>query len=396
MTAAPLVAGSPRDLARRAIITLLVPVPIALFFWFQEGGRIARAIPLFWTALIMSATINVCLLLVESVAAPRLRILRAGEGLSGLVRRLTILALTGLFGTFVGALIVRATLFPELLGSPRTVVMLLVYFLIFLGLALGVMFAIESVQRLEERARADQELRLARRIQSAYLPANAAVPPPYDLFAVNLPSRQVSGDCYDVVAAGDGSVLIVIADVSGKGVPAALLSAMLQASLRTQATTAGPVARMVEVLNHLLLEQQGVGRFATLFIARLEPARSRLTYTNAGHNPPFLIRSGGVARLEDGGTVVGILPDSRWSESSVDLAPGDRLVLFTDGITEAAAPGPALFGDDRLLQTLLSLPPRTGSRAVAERVLAEVDRFTGGAEPDDDRTLVVLRVEEAA
>ena len=348
---------------------------------------------LYAIAFEITLAIKVCMGLAEAFVLPRLRLGEDDEGPAALVRRVAVYSGMALVGTLVGVLAARATLMPNLLDSPRVALLFALYFLLFLGLGLAVTLGTMLWKRLEERVRADQELRLARRIQSSFLPVEFAMPPAYDLHAVNVPSRAVSGDFYDVVPAGDGALLIAIADVSGKGIPAALLGAMLQAALRVQASTTASVAAILAAINRLLLHQQAVGRFATFFLARLDPARRRLVYSNAGHNPPLLLRSGGaVDALTEGGTVVGILPGPCWREAAVDLHVGDRLVLYTDGITEAAGPGGELFGDERLRGVLGGLPPGLASREVAAHVLAAVDAFTGGAEPDDDRTLMVVRV----
>ncbi len=383
--------------ARAALITALVllaaPAVAALLFWPQTGGGLPVLGRLYAVGLEITVTIQVCLWLADAFLLPRLRPDRAVEGAADLVRRIAYSTAVAVVGLVLGLLVARATLLPELVASPRVVLQIAMYFLVFLGLSMAVSLSITLWKRLEERVRADEDLRLARRIQSSFLPAGFSLPPAYDLHALNVPSRSVSGDFYDVVPAADGTLLLAVGDVSGKGVPAALLGSMLQAALRMQAVTAASAAAILAAVNRLVLQQQEVGRFATVFLARFDPARGRLVYSNAGHNPPLLWRRGGdVDALTVGGTVVGILPDQDWREEAVDLADGDLLALYTDGITEAAGPGGDMFGEERLRGVLGTLPAGLPSRDIAARVIAAVDAFTGGAPPDDDRTLMVMRV----
>jgi serine phosphatase RsbU (regulator of sigma subunit) len=388
--------GPAGDLAVTLGNAVLVAVPFALFFWVKSGGRAAALPVLYLAALAFAVVIGLCIWATRHLVMPRLAP-PAGSGRPApLPLTVGAYGATALLGSFAAALLVHATLLHGLLGTARGVIVFASYSVIFIALFLGLALAADFYRRVEARARADQELVLARRIQTAFLPTEFPMPPVFDVHAVNVASRDVSGDFYDVVPAGDGAVLLAIADVSGKGVPAALLTSMLQASLRTQAAGTTSPAAILAAIDTLLLQQHAVGRFATFFLGRLEAARGRLTYCNAGHNPPLLCRRGGALEsLEAGGTVVGILPEQHRDEGVTELGGGDRLVCFTDGITEAMGPDGGMFGDDRLQATLRGIAPDLPSREVAARLLAQVDRFTGGAEPDDDRTLLVLRVREA-
>jgi phosphoserine phosphatase RsbU/P len=187
-----------------------------------------------------------------------------------------------------------------------------------------------------------------------------------------------------------------VADVAGKGVPAALLSSMLQASLRTQAASVHSVAEILRNINSLVYRGTAVHQFATFFIARMD-GRGRMTFSNAGHNYPVVGRfAGGDLLLDRGGLVLGIMEAVDYEEDSIQLETGDRIVLYTDGITEAANAEQELFGEDRLREVLRALPPELSAREVADRIFESLRVFLDGAEARDDQTLMVVRMVEPA
>jgi sigma-B regulation protein RsbU (phosphoserine phosphatase) len=205
----------------------------------------------------------------------------------------------------------------------------------------------------------------------------------------------VGGDFYDVVPVGNGSYLIAIADVSGKGVPAALLSSMLQASLRTQAESVGSLPDILRNINALLYRSTEIQQFATFFLGRVDCGPSRLAFSNAGHNWPILMRANGEKMfLERGGTLLGIMEGVRFEEGHAPLNPGDRVVLYTDGISEATNATGEQFGEERLVNFVQSLPRDMSARRVAEQILEALREFLGPVEPQDDMTLLVLRALE--
>ncbi len=294
------------------------------------------------------------------------------------------------------ALTLNATMFPGFLGGVRGAVVMMVYALLFGGLFLGVSIAIAYHREAMERAGSERELQLARRIQRSFLlsefPRRARV----EVHAVNVSSREVSGDFYDVVPVGDEHVVLAIADVSGKGVPAALLSSMLQASVRTQAGSVSSPAAMIRTINALACQRASTGQFATFFLAVLHEPTLTLRYTNAGHNFPVLQRAaGGRELLETGGCVVGMLDGPEFEEGSVALAPGDRLVLYTDGVSEAEREDGEMFGEERLYALLEAEPREQPAERLVDRVLAGVEGFLDGVEPGDDITVMAMRVLES-
>ncbi|MGH7731882.1 MAG: PP2C family protein-serine/threonine phosphatase [Candidatus Eiseniibacteriota bacterium] len=258
--------------------------------------------------------------------------------------------------------------------------------------------SLQNALLLSERVqvvRIEEELRLARQIQRSFLHSEFPPTPRFDVHALNIPSKEVGGDFYDLVPANDGAFLVAIADVAGKGVPAALMSSMLQASLRTQAGSIASVAEILRNINSLVYRATAVHQFATFFIARLENDTLHMTFSNAGHNFPVVIRRDcEPVFLECGGTVLGIVDGAAYEEERVGLSTGDLVVLYTDGISEAMNRDGELYGDARLYDLVRRFPQELSAREVTDRILAELREFLGGEEARDDMTLMVLRVLE--
>jgi sigma-B regulation protein RsbU (phosphoserine phosphatase) len=242
-----------------------------------------------------------------------------------------------------------------------------------------------------EKQRQDRELQIAREIQRSLFPLEFPVLPGYAVAAATRPCHEVGGDDYDVIGIGQGRWAIVIADVSGKGVPASILMASLHASLHALAGTADPATILVR-LNRFLFESTQPSKFATVFYAELDTEAGRLVYVNGGHVPPYHVSSAGhVSRLEAGGPAVGLLEGMPFEAGSVALAAGDRVVMVTDGATEARSPLDEEFGDERVLATLAS-HPHAGADATLAALFDDVNAWTGPAGCSDDLTAFVLEV----
>jgi CHASE2 domain-containing sensor protein len=244
-------------------------------------------------------------------------------------------------------------------------------------------------RRLEEEGR---ELQAARRLQADLLPGRPPARTDLDVFGVAVPSREVGGDYYDWVEGDDGTLHVVIADVSGKGMSAALLMANVQASFRAQVAAPGSsLAGIVEAMHRALRGSTTSGRFATLFLARFPAHGDRFEYCSAGHDPAILLHEGRVAVLGPTGDAVGAFEDSRFTGAAATLPPGGWLVLYSDGVTEARGVGEVL-GEDGLTIRLLDLSRRAdNARELTEALMTQLREFRRGGAFDDDVTLVVIR-----
>ncbi len=241
-----------------------------------------------------------------------------------------------------------------------------------------------------EMKKLEEEMLLAREIQGRLLPASLPTVPGYAFAANHQPARQVGGDYYDCLARPGDSFFVAIGDVSGKGVPASLLMANLQACFHAQAGLALSTDEMSRRLNTLLHQVTPWGKFITFFCAALDPATHTLRFTNAGHNPPMLRRrDGSIEELSTGGIMLGILPDQPFIEGEITLEPGEALVMFTDGVTEAFNVAEEEYGEDRLRDVLRRCPDADAT-GLMETILDEVSTFSGDAPQSDDITLFIL------
>lgn len=237
----------------------------------------------------------------------------------------------------------------------------------------------------------EQEVAEARSIQQGLLPISIPQQPGYEVAGAWQPANTVGGDYYDVLGFDEATLGLCIADVAGKGLPAALLMSNLQAGVRGLASSSLPPDVLCTRLNSLVCHNTGGDRFITLFYAQLDGPGRRLSYTNAGHNAPVLLhRDGSYERLQAGGAVLGILPVQKFAIGTAQLAPGDRVVFFTDGVTESCDEGGDEFGEARLLQLLQEHRAASASQLL-ERILATVCEFSRG-HWQDDATLLVLAV----
>jgi sigma-B regulation protein RsbU (phosphoserine phosphatase) len=242
---------------------------------------------------------------------------------------------------------------------------------------------------LLEKDRMQRELALGKEIQKRLLPEPPREIPETEIAATSVACFEVSGDSYDFLELPSGDLGLAIADVSGKGVAAALVMSSLQAALRVAAPLDESPVRLTARLDKLIHELAGGRKYVTFFFGCYTPATGRLRYVNAGHNPPMMVCDGLVTHLGSTGVPVGLLPNGVWKEAEVVLASGASIVFYTDGLTEATSPDDEEFGHERLAALATCLAGKPASEVTAG-ILAGVTAFEAGTPPADDKTLVVL------
>jgi hypothetical protein len=255
------------------------------------------------------------------------------------------------------------------------------------GVAMLVLLALE----LADRVTLKRDLEIAREIQNWLMPSAPPLVAGVDIAFATRPANTVAGDYYDAFFRED-RLLLVVADVAGKSVPAALLMATLQASLRTLAALPGSLVELVGRLNRYACAQNlGGHRFTTAFLAELDPVTGRMTYVNCGHNWPVLRRlSGEVEHLEAGGLPLGILPAAAYEYGETTLGAGDLLIIFTDGLVEAEDEKEQEYGEERFLEVVAGLAAPSAPESL-KRLMSSVDAFVGLTRQHDDITCLVLR-----
>jgi phosphoserine phosphatase RsbU/P len=265
----------------------------------------------------------------------------------------------------------------------------------------------DQIQRLivkvKEKEKLEAELQIAREVQKQLFPKGIPHLKTLQLAGVCNPARTVSGDYYDFVAVDARWTAIVIGDIAGKGISAALLMASLQSALHAQlgalngsvksaaeAAIAPSTATLVGRLNRQLYENTSAEKYATFYCAVYDDDSGRLSYTNAGHLPPILVRHGKATRLEVNGMVVGVMPDVAYGQIAIELEPGDLLAAFTDGITESENSQEEQFGDERLAQVLIENSERP-LEEIMDIVTRTVREWAFDLENQDDTTMLLAR-----
>lgn len=371
----------------------LLAVPFALYFQFQSTS--GRAFSSFYlAALIFSLLIAWCVEANTRWIAPRMARGASPDRGPALIREIGSYFLASMAGSFLAAGFIHVAVFPGFLGSGRVFVQVVSYAMIFGALFLFwnyfIIFKRRLVTEAEARGRHEQELRTAAAIQQALLPPRFYEGATCRLVGESIPCRTIGGDFFDYVGLGEGRVGFALGDVAGKGPPAAILAAMVQGIFASHVGAEVPPAATVDRLNRALLRRAIEARFVTLFYGCLD-AEGRLVTCNAGHNPGLLFRADGrTTRLEAGGLMVGAFDFASYQQEEVALAPGDTLVLTSDGVTDAEAPGGEQFGEERLLACLervRSAPPEV----ILDSVLGDVRAFASGHPPADDITVLVVR-----
>jgi sigma-B regulation protein RsbU (phosphoserine phosphatase) len=260
------------------------------------------------------------------------------------------------------------------------------------GLALENAHLAEAIaDAVAQRERLNREVEIAQEVQERLFPQNLPEIPGLDYFGYCRPARGVGGDSYDFLPLESGLFGFAIGDVSGKGIPAALLMASLQSALRGQAMTSPEdLGQLMGNMNRLIYDSSPSNRYATLFYGQFNPADRMLTYCNGGHNPPMILRGNEILRLDAGGPVVGLFRPGRYTQGSIRIEPCDVLVGFTDGISEAMNAADEEWGEDAMAAFLWSVRDLS-ARQMIPKILEAADAFAAGHPQHDDMTVIVIR-----
>src|SRR5258706_1247345 len=253
--------------------------------------------------------------------------------------------------------------------------------------------AIENARLLAETLEAEaleKQVQLAAEVQQRMIPHTPPNMPGIDFAAVYVPCYTLGGDFYDFIPLPDDNIGIVVADVSGKGVPASLIMASVRAALRAHVDNVYYLYEVLRRVNQMLYRDSRPEEFVTLFYGVLDTKNRRLTYCNAGHPPGLLLRDGGLIELASENMVLGVDPNENYKQSIIDLRSGDTLLLYTDGLTDAANFQNHRYGKQRLLE---AFKVADQADTIAQAILWDLRKFVGLTQPTDDVTMIVTRIE---
>lgn len=253
---------------------------------------------------------------------------------------------------------------------------------------------VENARLIEARfqqERLERELQLASEIQQRFQPSAPPVVPGYELQGISFPCYEIGGDYYDFIWREDGRLVIALGDVSGKGTAAALLMSSLHAAIHAQTGSHETLVETISAVNRYLADNIPPNRFVTLFFAELDPASGAVSFLNAGHNPPLIVHAAGtVEQLASGGLPLGIKADAEYREGRTHLQLGDVLVIYSDGVTEAASPNGEEFGPTRLYE-VVSRNVDASAAGIRDRIESALTKFSQGTQAADDITLVIVK-----
>ena len=254
---------------------------------------------------------------------------------------------------------------------------------------------VENARLVEARfqqERLERELQLAMEIQQRFQPTAPPVVPGYEFQGISFPCYEIGGDYYDFIKRDDGRLVIALGDVSGEGTAAALLMSSLHASIHAQTGSHDTLVETISAVNRYLAENIPSNRFVTLFYAELDPESGALSFLNAGHNPPLIVHAAGtVEQLASGGLPLGIKANADYREGRTTLQPGDVLVIYSDGVTEAASPSGEEFGPTRLYE-VVSRNVESSAAGIRDRIESALTKFSQGTQAADDITLVIAKL----
>ncbi len=382
---------------------VVLSIPFAFFFLLSQrsgSAPLAEAFAGYYiVSLIFSMFINTAVEANARWFAPRLPAVDSDDSASRpRLLQIASFAVASLLGSAAAAVVLHFTLVPDMLGSPVAVARLIMYAVMFTVLFLGVIYSVRLQQQYVDRVRQDaerrahegQEMRIAAEIQQALLPPRSLSADWYAVAGASIPCRTIGGDFFAYFDLPDGRVGFALADVAGKGPPAALLAAMVQGIFDSHARRGRGPAETLTRVNEAISAREIEARFATVFYAVLGPDGA-LVFSNAGHNPPLVLRRRTVVgRLEAGGLMIGPFKDATFEEGSSVLEPGDFLVVYSDGVTDAESPGGEQFGEERLLAALGAFDGESAEE-IRDELLGAVRTFVADHPPFDDVTVMAVR-----
>lgn len=242
-----------------------------------------------------------------------------------------------------------------------------------------------------ERVRLERELQVASEIQQRFQPASAPIVAGYELQGISFPCYEIGGDYYDFIQRDDGTLIVALGDVSGKGPSAALLMSSLHAAVHAHSDVHNSLSKTIGAVNRYLVDSTPANRFVTLFYAALDPKDGSLAFLNAGHNPPLIVHAGGtMEQLAAGGLPLGIMANADFREGKTKLHPGDVLVIYSDGVSEAVNPKGEEFGPTRLYETVAKNLDASAA-GIRDRIESALTKFCQGTPAADDITLVICK-----
>jgi len=248
-------------------------------------------------------------------------------------------------------------------------------------------------QQMLEKQRMEEEMAMARNIQNRLLPKAMPMIKQVELDGLNVPSKHVGGDYYDIIRIDPNQLGITIADVSGKGMPAALLMSNLQASLQTLIHDNFQLDKLVSRINDVIYKNTDTEKYITFFYGQLDLRTLEMKYVNAGHNPPYLVRTdGNIEELSEGGIILGMMPDVHYNTGNVHFNPGDTLMLYTDGVTETMTEDEVEFEEKRLIDFLKTHFADNSPAELNQKLITELNEFAGKAPQNDDITVLTMRI----
>lgn len=255
---------------------------------------------------------------------------------------------------------------------------------------------IENSRLFEEEKKLmqiQQEIQVASEIQKNLLPQEIPSIKGYDIYAINIPAREVGGDYYDFIKISETKTAIALGDVSGKGLPASMLMANLQATLRGQLLFCNCAKDCIKRANNMLFKSTDTSKFVTLFFGILDTEKHTLTYCNAGHNEPIYFRQEQKVKLDKGGMLLSCFEDTEYDEEEMIFEKGSTLVVFTDGVTEAMNESNEEFSDERLYN-LIEKNVALSSQEIAKEILSDIKKHSAGVPQFDDITLMIIKRNE--